>query len=59
VVFLSSDSDAAWTEIGSLAKNLGFSPINLGGLSDGGLLVRARGNIWGPLIFKDLVKFDG
>ncbi len=59
VVFLSSDSDAACTEIGSLAKNLGFSPINLGGLSEGGLLVQARGNIWGALIFKDLVKFDG
>jgi len=25
----------------------------------GGLLVQARGNSWGQLIFKDLVKFDG
>ncbi|HEV3312681.1 MAG TPA: NADP oxidoreductase coenzyme, partial [Chloroflexota bacterium] len=24
----------------------------------GGLLVQARGNSWGRLIFKDLVKFD-
>jgi 8-hydroxy-5-deazaflavin:NADPH oxidoreductase len=27
-------------------------------LSEGGLLVQARGNSWGRLIFKDLVKFD-
>src|SRR5258705_4663986 len=31
---------------------------NLAGLSEGGLLVQARGNSWGQLIFKDLVKFD-
>jgi predicted dinucleotide-binding enzyme len=36
----------------------GFAPIKLGGLSEGGLLVQARGNSWGQLIFKDLVKFD-
>jgi predicted dinucleotide-binding enzyme len=59
VVFLASDDDAAAAEIGALAENLGFSPTNLGGLSEGGLLVQARGNSWGHLIFKDLVKFDG
>ena len=58
VVFLASDDDAAATEIGALAENLGFAPIKLGGLSEGGLLVQARGNSWGQLIFKDLVKFD-
>jgi predicted dinucleotide-binding enzyme len=58
VVFLASDDDAAAEEIGALAENLGFSPIKLGGLSEGGLLVQARGNSWGQLIFKDLVKFD-
>ena len=58
VVFLASDDDAAAAEIGTLAENLGFSPIKLGGLSEGGLLVQARGNSWGHLIFKDLVKFD-
>jgi predicted dinucleotide-binding enzyme len=58
VVFLASDDDAAAAEIGALAKNLGFSPVELGGLSEGGLLVQARGNSWGQLIFKDLVKFD-
>jgi len=58
VVFLASDDDDAATEIGGLAEKLGFAPINLGGLSEGGLLVQARGNSWGRLIFKDLVKFD-
>jgi len=58
VVFLASDDDGAAAEIGALAEKLGFAPIDLGGLSEGGLLVHARGNSWGRLIFKDLVKFD-
>lgn len=57
VVFLASDDDDAASEIGTLAENLGFAPIKLGGLSEGGLLVQARGNSWGRLIFKDLVRF--
>jgi len=57
VVFLASDDDGAAAEVGALAENLGFSPIELGGLSEGGLLVQARGNSWGQLIFEDLVKF--
>jgi 8-hydroxy-5-deazaflavin:NADPH oxidoreductase len=58
VVFLASDDDGAAAEIGALAEKLGFSPIKLGGLLEGGMLVQARGNSWGQLIFKDLVKFD-
>jgi predicted dinucleotide-binding enzyme len=58
VVFLASDDDGAAAQIGALAKNLGFAPIQLGGLSEGGLLVQAHGNSWGKLIFQDLVKFD-
>ncbi len=58
VVFLASDDDGAAEEIGALAESLGFAPIKLGGLSEGGMLVQARGNSWGRLIFKDLVKFD-
>ncbi|MFL6604484.1 MAG: NADPH-dependent F420 reductase [Steroidobacteraceae bacterium] len=57
VVFLASDDDGAAEKIGELAENLGFAPIKLGKLSEGGLLVQARGNSWGQLIFKDLVKF--
>lgn len=58
VVFLASNDDGAAAEIGALAEDLGFAPIKLGRLSEGGLLVHARGNSWGQLIFKDLVKFD-
>jgi hypothetical protein len=58
VVFLASDDDGAAAEIGTLAESLGFSPVKLGGLSEGGLMVQARGNSWGQLIFKHLVKFD-
>ena len=58
VVFLASDDDDAASEIGELAEKLCFAPIKLGRLSEGGLLVHARGKTWGHLIFKDLVKFD-
>ena len=58
VVFLASDDDGAAGEIAVLAENLGFSPVKLGGLSQGGLLVQAHGNVWGQLIFEDLFKFD-
>jgi predicted dinucleotide-binding enzyme len=58
VVFLASDDDGAATEISALAENLGFAPIKLGGLSEGGLLVQARGNTWGRLIFQNVVKFN-
>ncbi|MCC8424928.1 NADPH-dependent F420 reductase [Mucilaginibacter sp. UR6-11] len=58
VVFLASDDDGALAEISSLAENLGFAPVKLGGLSEGGLLVQAHGNTWGKLIFQDLIKFD-
>lgn len=58
VVFLASDDDGASAAIGTLAESLGFSPIQLGALAEGGLLVHGWGNSWGQLIFKDLVKFD-
>lgn len=59
VVFLASDDDGAAADVGALAEGLGFAPIKLGGLSEGGLLVQARGNSWGRLIFQDLIMFDG
>ncbi|WP_028214438.1 NADPH-dependent F420 reductase [Paraburkholderia mimosarum] len=58
VVFLASDDDDAAAEIGTLAEKLGFAHIQLGRLSEGGLLVHARGKSWGHLIFKDLIAFD-
>jgi 8-hydroxy-5-deazaflavin:NADPH oxidoreductase len=59
VVFLTSDDDGAASEVGALAEKLGFAPVKLGGLAEGGMLVHARGKNWGQLIFKDLIKFDG
>jgi len=56
VVFLASDDDGAAAEIGALAANLGFSPVNLGKLEQGGALVQARDKRWGTLIFQDLFK---
>lgn len=58
VIFLASDDEVAAAEVSTLVETLGFSPVKLGGLSQGGLLVQARGNVWGPLIFKDLFKLD-
>ena len=58
VVFLASDDDDAAAQVATLAEKLGFAPIKLGALSEGGLLVQAHDKSWGKLIFKDLVKFD-
>ena len=56
VVFLSSDDEDAISPVADLAKNLGFAPVNLGKLNEGGALVHARGRTWGQLIFQDLFK---
>jgi predicted dinucleotide-binding enzyme len=56
VVFLSSDDEDAIAPVAALAKQLGFAPVKLGKLSEGGALVHARGHTWGPLIFQDLFK---
>ncbi|MGH8216284.1 MAG: NADPH-dependent F420 reductase [Rhodanobacteraceae bacterium] len=56
VVFLSSDDEDAAAQVADLAKRLGFAPVNLGKLDEGGTLVQARGRVWGPLIFQDLLK---
>ena len=56
VVFLSSDHEDAIAPVATLAKQLGFAPVDLGKLNEGGALVHARGRTWGPLIFQDLFK---
>ncbi len=58
VVFLASDDEEAVATVRELAQRLGFAPVSLGGLAEGGALVQARGKAWAPLIFQDLVKFD-
>lgn len=57
VVFLSSDDESAASEVGALIEQLGFAPVQLGKLAEGGLLVQARGKSWAQLIFQDFVKF--
>src|SRR5579859_1044689 len=56
VVFLSSDDEDAISPVANLAKQLGFAPVKLGKLNQGGALVHARGRTWGQLIFQDLFK---
>ncbi len=56
VVFLASDDEDAIGPVADLAKQLGFAPVKLGKLNEGGALVHARGQTGGRLIFQDLFK---
>lgn len=58
VIFVSSDDDAATGPVVKLVEQLGFAPVKLGKLAEGGSLVQARGKSWTQLIFQDFVKFD-
>ena len=58
VIFLSSDDEDAATQVAALVVQLGFAPVKLGKLAEGGLLVQARGKTWAQLIFQDFVKFE-
>jgi hypothetical protein len=42
--------------VASTWPTLGFAPVKLGKLNEGGALVHARGRTWGQLIFQDLFK---
>ena len=59
VVFVSSDDEDATALVEALAERLGFAPVKLGRLAEGGALVQARGRSWAPLIFQDLFKLAG
>ncbi len=56
VVFLSSDQEGSAAPVAALAEQLGFAPVELGKLQEGGALVQARGRTWTQLIFQDLFK---
>ncbi len=56
VIFVASDDEGAMAPVEALAERLGFAPVKLGRLAEGGALVQARGRSWAPLIFQDLVK---
>ena len=58
VVLLSSDDEGAATQVATLIEQLGFAPVQLGKLAEGGLLIQARGKTWAQLIFQDFVKFE-
>lgn len=56
VIFLSGDDDSAVSTVATLVHQLGYAPINLGTLAEGGQLVQARDKEWAALIFQDLFK---
>ncbi len=56
VVFLSSDDESATATVAALVERLGFAPVGLGKIAEGGQLVQGRDKIWAPLVFQDLFK---
>jgi 8-hydroxy-5-deazaflavin:NADPH oxidoreductase len=56
VIFLSSDDEGAVPTVAALVEKLGYAPVSLGKVTEGGQLVQARERSWAPLIFQDLVK---
>lgn len=56
VIFLSSDDEGATATVAALVEKLGYAPISLGKIAEGGRLVQARDKSWAPLIFQDLFK---
>ena len=56
VLFLSSDNEDACATVAALVARLGYAPISLGKIAEGGQLVQARDKSWAPLIFQDLFK---
>jgi predicted dinucleotide-binding enzyme len=56
VIFLSSDDEGASATVAALVEQLGYAPVSLGKIVEGGQLVQARNTSWAPLIFQDLFK---
>jgi predicted dinucleotide-binding enzyme len=54
VVFISSDDKDASAKVARLAEELGFAPIEVGKIGEGGRLIQV-GN---ALVFQDLIKFE-
>lgn len=52
VVFISSDHSDASAEVAQLTSDLGFAPIELGRIAEGGRLIQARN----ALVFQNLIK---
>lgn len=58
VIFVAADDDDATEAVGNAVRRLGYSPVSLGTLAEGGRLVQARDRVWAPLIFQDLFKIE-
>jgi 8-hydroxy-5-deazaflavin:NADPH oxidoreductase len=56
VIFLSSDDEDAAATVATLVEQLGYAPVNLGMIAQGGRLVQANDKSWAPLIFQDLFR---
>ena len=53
VVFVSSDHEDASATVANLAESLGFAPIEVGKIAEGGRLIQARAS----LVFQNLIKY--
>jgi 8-hydroxy-5-deazaflavin:NADPH oxidoreductase len=53
VVFVASDHQDASAEVSRLAEGLGFAPIEVGKITEGGRLIEARA----PLVLQNLIKY--
>lgn len=54
VVFIASDHEDASATVATLAGRLGFAPIELGKIGEGGRLIQAKN----ALVFQDLIRFQ-
>jgi 8-hydroxy-5-deazaflavin:NADPH oxidoreductase len=54
VVFISSDDENAGAKVARLAEELGFAPIQLGKIGEGGRLIQ----IGNALVLQDLIRFE-
>jgi 8-hydroxy-5-deazaflavin:NADPH oxidoreductase len=55
VVFVASNDATASATVAKLASDLGFAPVELGRLDEGGRLIQFVG---GPLVLRDLIQLD-
>jgi predicted dinucleotide-binding enzyme len=53
VIFVSSNHEDASAIVANLAESLGFAPIEVGKIAEGGRLIQARA----PLVFQNLIKY--
>ena len=57
VVFVSSNDAAAGAAVADIATQLGFAPVQLGRLDEGGVPLHVNGGQLGGLFFQNLLKY--